>query len=225
MSKVKQTSNGKGSLNDIQLLINNYPGLINNFLKHKISTLKNTKIEWLSPLAIDEYSEYRDDDFINLLGINLKLPLSNFWPLKGPQWDALGRTKSGDIFLIEAKANISEIVSSPTGAGKESKLIINKSLIETKIFLNIKNEVDWSGKFYQYTNRLAHLYFLRELNNIPAWLVNVYFLNDKSVQGPKLVEEWLGAIKVMKTYLGVGKHKLSKYMIDLFIDVKDLKNE
>ena len=87
-------------------------------------------------------------------------PLSNFWPQKGSQWDALGKSKNGNVFLIEAKANIPEIVSSPSGAKKTSKLLIDKSLIETKIYLNINNDIDWSGKFYQYTNRLAHLYFL-----------------------------------------------------------------
>ncbi len=32
--------------------------------------------------------------------------------------------------------------------------------------------------FYQYINRLAHLYLLRVLNKIPAYLVFVYFVND-----------------------------------------------
>ena len=54
-------------------------------------------------------------------------------------------------------------------------------------------------------------------------MVNIYFINDKSVNGPKTKEEWLSAIQVMKKYLGVGRHKLSKYMIDLFIDVEVLK--
>ncbi len=223
MGIVKQTSNGKGSLKDIQLLINNHPEIINGLLKGKVSTLKNTDIEWLSPLANDDYSEYRDDDFINLLDLNLTVPLSNFWPARGPQWDAIGKSKNGEVFLIEAKANIPEIVSSPTGAKTTSKLLIDRSLIDTKLFLNITNDVDWSKKFYQYTNRLAHLYFLREVNNVPAWLINVYFINDKSVKGPTSEAEWHGAIKVMKSYLGVGRHKLSKYMIDLFIDVEELQ--
>lgn len=91
------------------------------------------------------------------------------------------------------------------------------------MYLNIKNDVDWSGTFYQYINRLAHLYFLRVINNIDAFLVNIYFMNDKTVNGPKSKDEWLAAIKVMKLYLGLSHHKLSKYMIDLFIDVDNLK--
>lgn len=223
MGKVKQKSDGKGSLKDMQLLINEHPDLLNSNIRQNIPSLKNNQIDWLSPLKNDDYSEYKDDDFINLLKLNLTKPLSTFWPQKGPQWDALGKSKNGNVFLIEAKANIPEIVSSPSGAKKTSKLLIDKSLIETKIYLNINNDIDWSGKFYQYTNRLAHLYFLREQNNVPAWLVNIYFINDKTVNGPKTEEEWFGAIRVMKCYLGVGHHKLSKYVIDVFIDIEEFK--
>ena len=67
MGKVKQKSDGKGSLKDMQLLINEHPDLRNNKIRHKITSLKNTQIDWLSPLKNDDYSEYKDDDFINLL--------------------------------------------------------------------------------------------------------------------------------------------------------------
>jgi hypothetical protein len=223
MGIVKQKSDGKGSLRAVQQLVNDNKEMLTHQLSIKISSLKDDEVDWLSPLKENNYAEYSDDDFINLLDLNLSFPLDRFWPKKGPQWDALGKSKKGAVFLIEAKANIPEVVSSPTGAGKASRLIIDKALIETKIFLDIKNDMDWSGKFYQYTNRLAHLYFLRELNNIPAWLINIYFINDKTVNGPKTKEEWRSAVLVMKKYLGVGRHKLSKYMIDLFIDVEELK--
>jgi len=168
MSKVKQNPNGKGSLKDIQLLINEHPEILNALLKSKISELKSEKIEWLSPLKSDDFAEYRDDDFIKLLDLKLSKPLTDFWPKRGPQWDALG--KCNDIvFLIEAKANIPEIASPGTKAKTESKKKIDASLKWTKNELGIIKEVDWSSKFYQYTNRLAHLCFLRS-QNIPAYL-------------------------------------------------------
>lgn len=224
MSIYKQNSNGKGSLKDIQNLINKHPDLLDALLNCHNASTAGDKINWFSPLAIDHYSEYRDDDFIQKLGIKLIQPLPGFWPKLGPQWDALGKSDNGIVFLVEAKANIPEIVSTGTKASPKSKSIIDKSLEETKLYLNIKNVVDWSGTFYQYTNRLAHLYFLRVINNIDAFLVNIYFLNDKTVNGPKSKDEWLAAIKVMKLYLGLSHHKLSKYMIDLFIDVDDINN-
>jgi len=222
MSIVKQKSDRKGSLKDIQLLINNYLYILNNAIIQNNKKLAKEEFEWLSPLRKDGFAEYRDADFMDLLDLKLVVPLVDFWPKSGPQWDALGKSKNGAVFLVEAKANIPEIVSPATQAGQKSRLLIDKSLNETKLFLNINNDVDWSGKFYQYSNRLAHLYFLRVINGVDAYLVNIYFLNDKAVKGPKTKEEWEAAIQVMKTYLGVGRHKLSKYMIDVFIDVNEI---
>lgn len=37
--------------------------------------------------------------------------------------------------------------------------LIWKSLGETKNHLNITNDIDWAGKFYQYINREFVLYF------------------------------------------------------------------
>ncbi|CCU78960.1 hypothetical protein HSACCH_01023 [Halanaerobium saccharolyticum subsp. saccharolyticum DSM 6643] len=43
------------------------------------------------------------------------------------------------------------------------------------------------------------------INNIQAYLINIYFINDKSVNGSKSKVEWIGAIKVVKNYLGIKK--------------------
>lgn len=224
MTRIAQKSNGKGSLKDIQVLINKNQDLLNNLIKSKLKDFKNEEIIWTSPLKNDDYSEYRDDDFLFNVGLNPKeIQLDKFWPKQGPQWDALGKTKSGKVLLVEAKANIPEIVSDRTKAKNRSKCLIDYSLNETKQFLNINNEADWSGKFYQYTNRIAHLYFLREKSKKPTYLINIYFIGDKTVSGPKTEQEWKGALKVLYTYFGIGKHKLRKYMLDLFIDVNKLK--
>ncbi len=222
MGKVKQKSDGKGSLRDIQILVNEHSDLLNAFINGHVATLKNDPIEWVSPLK-ENYYEYSDDDFIEVLELKFKKKLKDFWPKKGPQWDALGKSNNGVIFLVEAKANIPEIVSPGTAASPDSKKKIVTALKATKKHLDINNDVDWSGKFYQYTNRLAHLYFLREQNKIPTYLVNIYFMNDKEVNGPQSKREWQAAIDVMKSYLGVGHHKLTKYIIDLFIDVDDFR--
>jgi hypothetical protein len=53
----------------------------------------------------------------------------------------------------------------------------------------------------------------------------VYFIGDDSVSGPKSMEEWKAALKVMKRYLGLSTHKLAKYMAEVFIDVKQMQRE
>jgi hypothetical protein len=205
-------------------LVNKNLDLIDNLLKSSFSDLADQRVIWTSPIEKDDFAEYRDNDFLLKVGLDpTEIKLGDFWPAKGPQWDALAKTTSGHVILVEAKANIPEIVSPGTGAGEISKTIIDDSLSDTKAFLNLTNDIDWSGKFYQYTNRLAHLYFLREKCNKPTFLVNIYFIGDDTVSGPKTKQEWEGALKVLHTYLGLSQHKLSEYMADIFIDINDLK--
>ena len=223
MTRVKQNSNGHGSLKDIQVLVNKNQVLIDTLIKSAFTEFVNDDILWTSPLENDEYAEYRDDDFLVKVGLDPnEIQLDKFWPARGPQWDALAYTVGGKILLIEAKANIPEFVSQATCAGEISKALIVKFLNETKDFLNINNDIDWSGKFYQYTNRLAHLYFLREKCKKQTFLINIYFIGDETVSGPETKQEWDGAIKVLNSYLGLSRHKLSKYMADIFIDINEL---
>ena len=63
-------------------------------------------------------------------------------------------------------------------ASKLQQRLIKKSLDETKASLKLKPDVDLTKGFYQSANRLAHLYLLRELNDVSAYLVFVYFVND-----------------------------------------------
>lgn len=213
----------KGSLKDIQVLVNDYLHVIDEILKRQLPDLAKDEIVWRSPLKEDEYAEYRDDDFINRLSLPIvDIQLKFFWPSGGPQWDALAVTNSGKVILVEAKANIPEMVSPATQAKGKSKELIIRSLEETKGYLNIKSDVDWAGKFYQYTNRLAHLYYLCHRCGVEAYLANVNFVGDEIVAGPATVEEWQAALQVLHAYLGTGRHKLKKYMADIFVDVREL---
>ncbi len=222
MGRIIQPKGSKGSLSWIQHVVNDCPEVLNKPVIDAIGVHKDKPVEWLSPKADDDYSEYRDQDFLDLLGIKLaKTKLSDFWPKRGPQWDALARIEDKAYFLVEAKAHVSEIISSSQAKSTKSKALINKSLAETKKYLKLKPHIDLSKGFYQYSNRLAHLYLLRELNNIPAYLVFVYFTNDYT-HILTTRDEWKGALQLMHSLLGTHKHKLSKYVIDVFIDVKDL---
>jgi hypothetical protein len=223
MGRFVQKADSKGSLRDIQVLINNHPALLTSRIQEILR--QPIEIEWLSPKKEDSFAEYRDSEFIKKLGCYpLNVPLESFWPSRGPQWDGLGRSGKS-LFLIEAKANIAEILSPPMKAKDESSIrLIKKSLEETKRFVNARSEVDWSKFFYQYTNRLAHLYYLAHLNRKSAYLIFLYFTGDASVDGhPTTREEWSGAVKLMKEYLGIGKrNKLSPYILDIYIDISEI---
>ena len=222
MGRFIQDSNTHGSQKDLQILINEKKDLLDQELSSIMK--KNINVTWKSPLETDQFAEYRDDEFLRILNLDSRIvvPLEEFWPKRGPQWDALG-VDNKTVFLVEAKAHVPEIVSPPTGAGLESKSNIIDSFAEVKEYLNVNNNIDWTGTFYQYANRIAHLYYLRVLNGIDAYLVNLYFLNDKSVDGPSTKDEWIGALAVIKQYLGIPKrNKLDKYMLEIFIDTKNL---
>jgi len=180
---------------------------------------------WKSPLESDQFAEYRDDDFLAILEIKNALDnkLIDFWPKRGPQWDALG-CDGTTYYIVEAKANIPEIVSPGSTAGPDSLARIQDSFSEVKEYLGIENSVDWSKTFYQYANRIAHLYFLRVLNGLDANLLFIYFIDDQTIEGPKSPSEWQAAIQVVEKYLGIPKrHKLRKFIHEIFISINDLK--
>lgn len=224
MSRRVQGRKIKGSQKWLQIVVNEQPDLINPVLSDLLGLSQAGSIHWLSPVEKDDYAEYRDRQFLERLGITLEKPLTEFWPRNGPQWDGLAKTDRGDLILVEAKAHIPEMVSDPTGAKSKTSLTrIHNSLEATKQFVGSRSKTDWSINFYQYTNRLAHLYLLREQNSLPAYLVFVYFIGDREVDGPKSQAEWEGAIELMKSHLGISKrHALSDYILDVFVDVDEL---
>ena len=155
----------RGSQRWLQLAVNRCPNVIDEAIAKAIGLEHGETVQWLSPLESDAFTEYKDDAFLDRLGIGPQYRrLEDFWPTRGPVWDGLARTSGGRYLLIEAKANIPEFDTCPTGASGGSLHKIRKALDETKGFLRVRSKTDWSECFYQYANRLAHLYFLRELN-------------------------------------------------------------
>lgn len=221
--KRKGTATGK-SRRWLQVLVNDRRDVADPLVLRAVGGAPAAAVEWLSPLAADDYAEYSDATFLERLGCNdLRVPLKQFWPEGGPEWDGLARTSDNRLVIIEAKAHIPEIVSSPTGATEPALGLIRQSLATTKAFIGCVSPCDWATAFYQYTNRLAHLYFLRELNQLPAFLVSVYFTNAPDVQEPPSEAEWRGALKLLHSYVGFSRHnRMSPYVCDVFVDARGL---
>ncbi len=166
------------------------------------------KIHWLSPVKEDQYAEYYDVEFLNRLGLNdLGVHLYDFWPRSGARWDGLARTDSGKVIIVEAKAYIEEGVDYKSKAGDKSLAKIQKSLNEAKESFRASKDASWETPFYQYANRLAHLYFLNQLNDIDAYLLFLYFADAPDVPNPSSVQEWQGAVRLTEKCLGIGKHQ------------------
>jgi hypothetical protein len=215
----------RGSQKWIQNLINACPELINNRIRERVRNLSGREICWVSPLKQDDFAEYRDADFLRQIGHSeLTEKLIQFWPQNGPQWDALGRTSDGKaFFLVEAKANIPELVSFCGAKDENSLNTISESLAKTQGWLNCRYpRIDWKCGFYQYANRLAHLYFLREKAGKEAYLIFLYFIGDPT-HISTFREAWNSALKLQKKLMGLSTKSLTGKAIDLFINTNEIK--
>ena len=221
----KQERTDSGSQRWLQIAVNRCPTVIDAAIR-ETGVEMSGDVDWVSPLENDDFAEYTDSDFLDRLGIRLKRrPLKDFWPPSGPRWDGLARC--GDtVFLIEAKAYVAELATDPCGAGEESRRKIEEAMAETKAFLRIRSKTDWTRCFYQYANRLAHLYLLRQLNGLDAYLLNVYFVGDKTREMPASRADWMAAATLAKAHLGLrsGSRWLAAYSKDLFVDVGPMEH-
>ena len=179
-----------------------------------------SEIEWRSPLRSDEFAEYRDAAFLKRLELDhLADALETFWPRRGPQWDALG--KAGDkVFLVEAKAHVGEFLSPPSKASDASLRKIDAAFERVRTDIGAWNSTRWSEVLFQYANRIAHLWFLRE-NGVDARLVFVSFINDREMDGPASEAVWAAAFDVADHALGLSPgHKLKPFIHHVHPDVR-----
>lgn len=192
-----------GSQRQIQTYVNEKTHALNAAIarSHALYNVDEKEIQWVSPLAADNYSEYRDSEFLERVGYGHLAPaLGEFWPRNGPCWDALARIEDGCL-LVEAKSHVPEIYGGGCGASGRSRGKIQAALDATKTWLGVSRGIDWMGHLYQSANRYAYLNFLREIIGVRAFLVNVYFVGDPRT--PTTREEWEAAIESVKQELGL----------------------
>jgi len=183
--------------------VNEKTNALNSAIAQALSqyNLNEKAIHWVSPLREDTYSEYRDAEFLERVGLaHLAPALRKFWPRNGPCWDALARIEGGCIF-VEAKSHVPEIYGDGCGASGRSKEKIQAALDSTKAWLGVASEVDWTGRLYQSANRYASLCFLRKIAGVQGFLVNVYFIGDPRT--PTTRDEWNTAIRSVNQELGL----------------------
>ena len=227
MARKPQSCAEKGSKKWLQLAVNERPVLLGSQIVQQLRPNPSV-IQWFSPIECDKYAEYSDQDFIDLLELELRgCPLERFWPKRGgPNWDGLAKTDRSQVLLVEAKAHFGEMAGSGSSATSPTSIErIDLSLKRTQQFLGASQSVDWArSAFYQYANRLAHLYLLSELNGLDAYLLMVYFLNDVEMQGPSKISEWNDANCEQFSKLGLPNcHQLSDRIINLYVNVRDLE--
>ncbi len=183
-------------------------------------------IDWKSPLEKSpkgEFYEYRDD-FLEVLDLDnerykkAKEKLREFWPKNGPQWDGLavvdGINGQKGFLLVEAKAHLNETKSDLKATSAESIKKIKESIGRTQGYYEIQPN-DWTEHYYQLGNRIAYLYFMNEILDIPTWLVLINFTDGKYKKTD--LHEWLKHYNHIYNNMGINHNsKLLNKIIQLF---------
>jgi hypothetical protein len=173
-----------------------------------------------------EEREFRGVEFLpaNDLLATALTEWKGFWPQTGRQqtWDAVGRAED-EWLLVEAKANQPEFCSPPTTAKPEGgRPQIERALSRVKRDLGVHRYYTWTGTYYQYANRLAMLWFLRN-QGVPARLLFIYFTGDVFPDGtpcPQDRDEWEALIEARRLTLGLPRaHSLSPWEHHLVLPV------
>jgi len=183
------------------------------------------RLNWVSPLEKYRFAEYQDTAFLKACGLeHFSAELKAFWPYRGPVWDALASIEfekdknSKGILLVEAKSYPAEIYGSGCKASPKSRTKIEAALNRAKKWCGVSRATDWTGPLYQSANRIAHLYFFREIARVPAWLANINFLNDP--HSPTKRDEWEKQLMKVKSELGIS-NKMIPYMADIFLEARE----
>jgi hypothetical protein len=208
----------RGSQMQTQLYVNRRAGELNRAILDELPDLaeRRPSITWVSPLESQKFVEYRDSAFLKAVGLEEHASsLAGFWPNRGPVWDALARVDlpHGDhgVILLEAKAHCRELYAGGTRAGAESRKRIAAAVAAAQKWVGSTAPVThWldsmpgrpTSSLYQSANRIATLYWLREKAGVPAWLVNLYIVDDSYRATSK--ELWTDEIKAANEQLGLA---------------------
>jgi len=165
------------------------------------------RIKWLSPLAADDYQEYRlnQSPISELLYID-KNTFSKWWPSpRQPQWDAIGTTDRDAIILVEAKAHLNETKNRSMAKAHSYELIKN-ALKKTHSSMSANtafNEEVWMKKYYQTANRL--LFWDNMQLKYKTILVFLNFIKVPTPRFQTSKEEWNNHTKkIFEALLGYG---------------------
>jgi len=214
----------RGSQRWLQVAVARAPHLLRESL-FACGAIKTTEsLEWFAPLAAENFAEPRDAEALRKAGI-AELPfrsLGDFWPLRGPVWDAVGRAGQGSVF-VEAKAHVKESESPPSQASPASLERIKAALSEARSFYAQGASADWHLVYYQYANRLAHHYLLKHVNGKDSRLVFLYFLNDVEMKGPSSIREWEEVTARVHDALGLPDSLSDLGVHHAYLDVQALR--
>lgn len=210
MSNTSKGRGKKGSKFWMQVIIENLR------LQEELNNMIGADLRWISPLAgeNEEFQEYelRHKVMKKELGMSDEEAdrLFSFWPKRQPQWDGIAISKDGKtLYLVEAKAHLTEMNSKLSASNEESIAKI-KSALECihDTYYKEGNLAAWMERYYQLGNRLTFLKYLnkakfRNIEQVKLVLLN--FVDDITYQRTT-EEQWNAHYKeVFKEMTGSSK--------------------
>jgi hypothetical protein len=202
-----------GSRLQVQIYVNRHRSDLNAAVSRALPSLaiRNPELNWVSPLEERRFAEYHDTAFLEALGFAKLAPLlRSFWPAGGPHWDALaivrGRGDINGVLLAEGKSYPDELRGGGMAAKADaSRETIDRALKATQEWLTVPDESReaWTGQLYQSANRLAHLFWFRNVAGVQAWLLHLLFTDDQ--HQPTSEAQWQNAIEETDRELGIGR--------------------
>jgi Dual specificity phosphatase, catalytic domain len=215
----------RGSQLQMQLYVNRHSDLLTATIFERVADLREraTSLDWRAPLA-PRLTEPQDAAFLHALDLDHLAPrLTNFWPARGPVWDALAvvELRGGHgALLVEAKSHPAEIYGGGSQAGATgtekalaARAKIERALIATQRALGLRERdagrwmkplrpnTPGHSSVYQTANRYAHLVWLRE-QGVETWLVHLLVVEDPTFE-PTTRAEWEQALPLVERDLGL----------------------
>ena len=199
-----------GSQLQVQIYVDRFPGALTQAVLDALPSLtaRTRRVVWTAPLQAEAFAEPQDAAFLNAVGYgDLTEQLREFWPARGPVWDALAiavlEAGRPGVVLAEGKAHPSEFRGPGSKATEPARTQISTALARTQDWFGVPRDAErWLGPQYQSANRLAHLYWFREVVGVEAWFIHLIFVDD-STHIATSRGEWDKALPTIEEELGL----------------------
>ena len=195
------------------------------------ATIVGEETTWVCPTEQGQEMQLNNKQLIERLGLPNDF-LNGFWPTRSPQWDGLALgIKTNTLYLIEAKAHITEIAPGNYLAKdanvQQQKNYNLKCDTLTSIMKKYSDCVDdtiWLHKYYQISNRIAFLHKLKEIRNDEYFkdveLCFVNFINDpywKSKGKNPSIEDWKNKYNFIFKEMGLSMDAMKRQGVRIIV--------
>lgn len=173
----------------------------NSLWSGRLNALLEDELQWLSPLAKNNFVEYQlnQDELLKFFMTTSQEVNSifAFWPRRQPSWDGIALGKQGTLYLFVAQSHMKEKNGKLAAADPKNRELIRETMQRIQGTYFPKGEFNlWIDGYYQVANKLTFLRMfqereriLRDLHLRQIRLVFMNFANDVTMGKMAATEE------------------------------------